>query len=245
MKRVFEELVLAASRFGVGLGEFQLESLERYAEFMLSYREANVTGVRELDVLVREHFVDSLSCFLVPEVSASRYVVDIGSGGGLPGVVVATAAPGSGVDLIESTGKKCLFLERAVAEVSLKNVTVRNVRVEEFGRERKNRELYDVALVRAVAELPVLAEYGLPLIRKGGVLVAMKSEVSSEEMNAGQAAAQELGATLREVLPVPEVEGVFEGFRRNLVVIEKVSGTPRRFPRQVGVPKKQPLGSRA
>jgi 16S rRNA (guanine527-N7)-methyltransferase len=241
-REVWEELREAARCFGFDLDRRRLGLFERYADLLLGYREANVVGVRDLRTLVRKHFVDSLSCLLVEGVRRAGLIADVGSGGGLPGVPVKIVRSGAGVVLIEATSRKCVFLRRVVEELGLEGIEVENGRAEELARRDDLRGLFDAVLVRAVAELPVVAEYSVPFLREGGVLVAMKGRISGEELTAGALAATELGAGLEEVREVPEVPGVFEGMERRLVVIRKRGVTPVRYPRRAGVPRKRPLG---
>lgn len=229
-----------AAAWGVELNDARRGVLARYAHLLSSYREANVVGERDERVLLRDHVLDSLSCALVPEVGRSGRLVDVGSGGGLPGIPLAVAFPGTEVMLLEATGKKVRFLEGTVERLALANVRTLNARAEDVGRG-EGRGSYAVATSRALASLAVVAEYCLPLLRPGGVAVAMKGIQSAEEMESGEAAAVELGGRVREVIQVPVAPGMPERNRR-IVVLEKVGETPRRYPRRPGLARKHPLG---
>lgn len=142
--------------------------------------------------------------------------------------------------MIESTGKKARFLRRVVDELSLPGTEVLNARVEEVSRV-EHRGVYDVATSRAVARLSVLAEYCVPLLKVGGWVVSMKGRLPDEELSEGERAAEKLGARVSEIVRVPHLPEVGEKERR-LVVFQKVRETPGKYPRNVGVPAKKPLG---
>lgn len=231
-----------AEVWGFRLGDAEAEKLLGYAVRMRDYREANVVGARDLSRLLIDHVLDSLSCLLLESVREAQKLVDVGSGGGLPGIPLKILRPDLATTLVESTGKKTRFLERIVGELSLENTEVVNERAEVLGQDPTHRNKYDVATARALAPLSTLCEYCLPLVRKGGCLVAMKSLPDAKEVSEGRKAAEILGAEISDFV---EVEFIPElpSKRRCLVVVEKVSETPATYPRRTGVPKKSPLGS--
>jgi 16S rRNA (guanine527-N7)-methyltransferase len=172
---------------------------------------------------------------------AAGKVADIGSGGGLPGIPLAAVLPNTEVTLFESVGKKVDFLRYVAGELQLENVRVVNSRIEEAAREEAHRGAYDVCAVRALARLSVVAEYSLPLLRRGGYVVAMKAREDEDERAEGERASAMLGGRLGEEISVPQVSGVEQRDRR-LVVLEKIGETPRLYPRKTGTPAKAPLG---
>jgi 16S rRNA (guanine527-N7)-methyltransferase len=230
-----------AERWGTPLGERELDRLVHFAEFLAGYDEANVIGTREFDSVLLDHIADSLSCTLSVAFEGTEKLVDVGSGGGLPGLPLAIVRPNLGVTLVEATGKKARFLRQAVEELRLSNVAVSNVRVEELGRQAAQRGKYDVATARALARLSVVAEYCLPLLRVGGCLVAMKGRLDDTELAQGRSAADRLGAEVEKIIRVPLLPQLGDKERR-LVVVRKVRETPGKYPRGVGVPAKRPLG---
>lgn len=236
------ELVrLQAAAWGIRLDAEQLRRLEAFARFLSNYEEANVIGTRSVRDVLLDHVLDSLSCFLFQPLGEARLLADVGSGGGLPGIPIKVVAPRLGVTLIESTGKKALFLRRAVETLSLDGVEVLNGRVEEIGRMGGHRGAYDVATARAVARLSVVAEYCVPLLRVGGHVISMKGGIEEEEVSEGERAAETLGAEMREIIKVPRLPELGEK-RRTLVILQKVRETPNKYPRSVGTPAKKPLG---
>ncbi len=230
-----------AGLWGLELDRAQLDGLVRYAELLAGYREANVIGARDFNVVLLDHVLDSLSCFLFEPLAGAARIADVGSGGGLPGLPISIVRPQSGVTLVESTGKKARFLSRVVEALALSRVEVLNIRVEEVGREEGRRGGYDLVSARALARLAVLAEYCVPLLRVGGHVISMKAWLDAEELAQGKRAAKMLGAEVEEVIRVPFLPEVGEKERR-LVILRKTRGTPRAYPRRVGVPARDPLG---
>ncbi|HEX4717103.1 MAG TPA: 16S rRNA (guanine(527)-N(7))-methyltransferase RsmG [Thermoleophilaceae bacterium] len=185
------------------------------------------------------HVADSLSGLEVPEVRAARWMADIGSGAGFPGLVLAVALPSAKVDMIESASKKCAVIDRLTHAAGLDNEIVRALPMRAEERAAwGGRETYDVVTARAVAALPVLVEYAAPLLVDGGMFVAWKGARDPDEEARGAQAAVEVGLQAEavvEVQPFPEVRD------RNLVVYRKVGVTPERFPRRAGMAAKRPL----
>ena len=236
------ELVrLQAAAWGLRLDGQRIDRLETFARFLSSYEEANVIGTRAQREVLLEHVMDSLSCFLFRPLAEAGRLVDVGSGGGLPGLPVKIAEPRLTVALVEATGKKARFLQRAVDTLSIGGVEVVNERAEDVGRAREHRGAYDVATTRAVARLSVVAEYCVPLLRVGGHAICMKGRLEEAEVSEGERAAAELGAEVREVIKVPRLAELGEK-QRTLVVLRKVGETPGKYPRSVGTPAKRPLG---
>ena len=191
------------------------------------------TSVRAPDVARDVHLADSLAGLEIDAVREAARIADLGSGAGLPGLVLAIARPEAEVVLVESVGKKCAWLERTVETLGLQNARVACARAEEL-----DEPPFDVVTARAVAALPVLCEYAAPLLREGGVLVAWKGAVEAREEADGLHAATALGLEregVRAVEPYPGSE------RRTLHVFRKVSPTPAGYPRRPGMAAKRPL----
>jgi 16S rRNA (guanine527-N7)-methyltransferase len=231
-----------ADAWGLHLDRGRRECLLEYARLLASYNRANVIGTRDLDGILLAHVLDSLSCFLYRPLFDARRLADVGSGGGLPGVPIKIVKPDLAATFVESTGKKASFLRYAVESLSLENVEVANVRVEEFGRERGCRRAHDIVTSRAVARLSVVAEYSVPLLEKGGRVLAMKGKVEQEELAEGRRAADALGARVVEIVEVPMLPAVGKK-ERKLVILEKIRETSARYPRRPGVAAKRPLGA--
>jgi 16S rRNA (guanine527-N7)-methyltransferase len=191
------------------------------------------TSVHDPAIGVRVHLADSLVGLDVPELRTAARIADLGSGAGLPGIPLALALPQGRVELIESQRRKCSFLKRAVAALSLSNAAVVCARAEEI-----NAAGFDAATARALAALPVLCEYAAPLLTPNGVLVAWKGAVDLIEEADGLAAAAALGLERVDVRRVQPYRG---SERRTLHVFRKVAPTPAGYPRRPGMAVKRPL----
>ena len=217
-------------------------SLVAYAGLLSQYERANVIGTKDFGEILRRHVLDSLSCLLFTPLKNARKVGDIGSGGGLPGIPLAVALPDAEVTLFESTGRKAEFLRYAVKELGLANVRVVNARIEESARDDDHRGKYGVCTARALARLSVVSEYSLPLLRRGGHVVAMKGRVDADEWTEGGRALKTLGGRVSEEIQVHYLPDVEQGERR-LVLLEKTEETPEVYPRRTGTPARNPLGA--
>jgi 16S rRNA (guanine527-N7)-methyltransferase len=205
--------------------------LEQYARLVLERnRLMNLTAARD-ETAVWEHIDDSLTLL----AHARSPHVDVGSGAGFPGLVLAIAA-GISVTLVESVGKKARFLEEAAAALEL-DVTVLNARVEEIGRDARYRGKYATASARAVADAPTVLEYTLPLLQPEGLVLLQRGTIEADERAALADAALVLGGAIQEDIVLP-------GSReRHLVLVRKDGVTPARFPRRAGMARKHPLCS--
>jgi 16S rRNA (guanine527-N7)-methyltransferase len=205
-----------------------------YAPLVAALEDASApTSVHARGEVLNVHIADSLVGLEVPAVKQAARVVDLGSGAGLPGLVLAIARPEAEVVLVESVGKKCAWLERTVSALGLQNVRVVCARAEEL-----EEQPFDVVTARALASLPVLCEYAAPLLREGGSLVAWKGAVDAREDADGLHAANVLGLERDEVRAVEPYPG---SQRRTLHVFRKVSPTPEGYPRRPGMAAKRPL----
>jgi 16S rRNA (guanine527-N7)-methyltransferase len=238
VRRVFQDQL---RQWGLPVSEELADRLDQYVELLSSYDEANVVGTRDPDNLLLDHILDSLSCFLFHPLWQAQTLADVGSGAGLPGIPLKVVSPNLRATLVESVGKKARFLCHAVQHLGLEDVSIKNQRVEEVAVERDLRESYDIATARAVASLPILAEYCVPLVREGGYVIAMKGSPSAEELREGERAAECVGARLADVIEVSMLQEV-RAKERRLIILQKVRATPERYPRRVGAAKRRPLG---
>lgn len=223
---------------GVELTDLQKAQLERLAAWSVGLEIAG-TAVTDVAEARKIHVADSLAGAEVPQVRSARNLVDIGSGAGFPGLVLAVALPDVRVTLVDSVRKKMEAAARIAAELDLKNVECVWGRAEEIAApESEHYGSYDVVTARALADLGILIEYAAPLLRVGGSLVAWKAELSEAESAGGESASRELGFGPRESIayrPFPESR------HRRLLVAQKLEPTPERFPRRPGVALKRPL----
>jgi 16S rRNA (guanine527-N7)-methyltransferase len=235
-----EELAQQARRqLGIRLTKHQLQLLAHYERELLDWNARfNLTAIRSSQEIRTKHFLDSLTCLLAMRDTPVERLIDIGSGAGFPGLPLKIIYPNMQVCLVESVGKKAAFCRHVVKTLDLSGVEVVQERAEVLGQSTGHRENYDWAVARAVAILPVLAEYLLPLVRMGGNMLAMKGESGPAEAHVAENAIRLLGGHLRQLVPVT-LPGVAE--ERYLVVVGKTAATPHAYPRRVGVPAKSPL----
>jgi 16S rRNA (guanine527-N7)-methyltransferase len=198
----------------------------------------NVIGATDAEGIEHFHFLDSLSLLTLAVVSGASSVVDLGSGAGLPALVLAIARPAE-ITAVESQRKKCTFIAESAELLGLENVTVRCVRAEDYGRE-EGREAHDVVVSRALASLPVIAEYSFPLLCPGGTMVAMKGDISNQERTQAQEALDILGGGPLESIRLDPFPGAQN---RWVHMSRKIRVTASEYPRRAGIPAKRPLGS--
>jgi 16S rRNA (guanine527-N7)-methyltransferase len=224
---------------GITLNAHQLVLFKQYGDELVAWNTRyNLTAIRDTEKMRVKHFLDSLSAFLAMRGDSVERVIDVGTGAGFPGLPLKILCPGMKLTLVESVGKKVMFCHHIVETLGLKDVTVLHTRAETLGQDEEHREKYDWALARAVAVMPVLLEYLLPLARVGGQVLAMKGETAPAEAQVAEKAAQILGGHLRQLMAVT-LPGVVD--ERYLVVVDKVAATPEKYPRRVGMPLKRPL----
>lgn len=229
----------AERQLGLHLSRSQLSALSFYERELLDWNARfNLTAIRDPHEIHIKHFLDSLTCLMAVRETNLMRLIDVGTGAGFPGIPIKIVYPKMQLTLVESVGKKAEFCRHVVKMLNLKSVEVVQERAEALGQNPAYREQYDWAVARAVAVLPVLAEYLLPFIKVGGSMLAMKGESGPAEAHAAEHALQVLGGHLRQLIRVT-LPGVAE--ERYLVVIDKLAATPLKYPRKVGVPAKRPL----
>ena len=235
------------------LSSHQRQQIEAYLDILFDWNEnrMNLTAVKSRDEAYTRHIEDSLALLSALDAAAATTsssattqdstpisLIDVGSGAGLPGIILAIARPQWQITLLDSLNKRCLFNEAAVVATHLSNVNIEWARAEDAGQDVRLREKYDIAVARAVAELRVLAELCLPLVTVGGHWVAAKGVDPGAEVEVAKNAISELGG---RVVEVGEVASEGPDGRRSVVVVKKVAATKCKYPRKPGIPKKQPL----
>ena len=230
-----------AGRLGAPLAEHQLDVFRLYRDELLSWtvRRANLTSITDPDEVESRLFLESLWCAGALPATEGLRLIDIGSGGGFPGLPLAIAFPRLDVTLVEATGKKIQFLEHVVGVLGLRNCHVFQGRAEDLGHDPDHREVYDVATARGLAPLPALVELCLPFIRPGGVLIASKGADAEQEIDDASNALSTLGGETEEII-LPDADTPIHADHR-LVLIRKSAPTPYQYPRRNGVPAQRPL----
>ena len=233
-----EKLIAGAQKLGLSLTTEQVTLFQTYYEELIRWnRRVNLTAIVDYEEVQIKHFLDSLT--IAPLINESCRLLDVGTGAGFPGVSLKIVFPDIAVTLVESVKKKAAFLDHLVDCLGLDGVEVIAERAETLAHDERHRERFDVAVSRGVADLATLAELTLPFCVVGGIAVAMKKGDIEDEISGASKAIDVLGGRLREVRPVELAE--FAGEARSLVIIEKCSPTPQRYPRRPGIPKKRPL----
>jgi 16S rRNA (guanine527-N7)-methyltransferase len=237
-----EILKSGAQQLGIHLTPQQIEQFEIYYRELVSWNERiNLTAITDYDEVQIKHFLDSLTVIsgMRPADRARPiYVIDVGTGAGLPGIALKIVLPQIRLSLLEATTKKTKFLVHLTDKIGFKDVEIVNARAEEAAHDASYREKFDLALCRAVAKLPTLVELALPFCTLGGYLIAQKKGDIENEVLQSQKAIEVLGGVLSEVKPV-ELEDLKDN--RILVVIDKIRPTPPAYPRRPGIPAKRPL----
>lgn len=235
-----EKLVHEAQQlFGIHLTGRQVVALMTFERELLAWNEKfNLTAIRDVEGIRTKHFLDSFSCVLAWKENPPRRLIDIGTGAGFPGIPLKILYPSMRLTLVESVGKKTNFCQHMVETLKLDATEVVTARAEDVGQMPAHREAYDWAVARAVANLPVLAEYLLPLVQVGGAMLAQKGQSGPAETHKAEKALKILGGRTRQLLPVT-LPGVAD--ERFLVVMDKVAATPPQYPRKPGIPAKKPL----
>ncbi|MCR9075148.1 MAG: 16S rRNA (guanine(527)-N(7))-methyltransferase RsmG [bacterium] len=233
------------AQLGIVFEEGELQAHARFlAMLMHANTRMNLTSIRDADEAWEKHIFDSLTLIpLLAELEQGSTVIDIGSGGGLPGIPLAIALPNLRFTLMDATKKKCDYLEQAAAALGLRNVRVICARAETLGQDRgektgtgridAHREHYDIAMARGVGQIPMLAELTVPLVKVGGLVLMTKGQRAEDELADAKQALHMLHAAHAGTVDTPT---------GRVVVIEKLRRTPRDYPRRNGEPKRAPLG---
>ena len=226
-----------ADKIGVFLDDTALERLDKYADLLVETNKSlNLTAITDPDEIVYKHFIDSLSLLTCVEIKNGAKVIDVGTGAGFPGVVLLIARPDLKITLLDGTNKRLVFIKNVLDEIGLEAEIV-HMRAELAGKDIKYREKFDLVTARAVANLNTLAEYCMPFVKVGGIFAPMKSSKTEEEVSAARGAIKALGGKIAEIKPLI-VENCGE---RYVIITEKISQTPPKYPRASAQISKKPL----
>lgn len=224
-------------RINVDFSVEQLGKFYRYMELLIEWNEKmNLTAIIEPEEIILKHFIDSLT--ILKEIKENDYIVDVGTGAGFPGIPLKIMLEENEFVLVDSLNKRLTFLKEVIKELNLNNIKVIHSRVEEFGQDKKYRETFDIATSRAVANLSVLSEYLIPLLKLNGRCICMKASEAKEEIEQAKKAINVLGGTIKNI---EEFELPDTNIGRTVITINKTNKTPNQYPRKPGTPSKEPI----
>jgi 16S rRNA (guanine527-N7)-methyltransferase len=230
-------LVDGAREFGVNLESEQIERLFKYKEILKEWNEKmNLTAIEDDKDVIIKHFIDSLS--IIPYIkNKNASLIDVGTGAGFPGIPLKISIDDLNITLLDSLDKRVKFLNEVVTLLNLKHIRAVHGRAEDYGIKAEHREKYDIAVARAVANLPVLLEYCLPFVKTGGIFIAMKGS-NVDEIDTAKKALDVLGGQIAEVFEtvLPDTD-----MKRSIIIIRKLRQTPTKYPRKAGKPSKEPI----
>lgn len=223
--------------FGIQLSKQQLEQFITYYEMLVEKNKVmNLTAITDFDEVLEKHFEDSLSLIQAIDLRKEQTVIDLGTGAGFPGIPLKIAFPELQITLADSLNKRILFLDDVIRELKLEGIETVHGRAEDIAKNVKFREQFDVCVSRAVANLSTLSEYCLPFVKIGGKFVSYKAGECDEEVAASKSSVFLLGGKIADVKKFELGES-----KRAFVIIDKVGGTPKKYPRKAGTPSKNPL----
>jgi len=237
MEYKFDKFLDELKYIKVELSDYQLEQFRVYYEMLVEKNKVmNLTGITEWEEVLEKHFLDSISLIRVYNLNQNVSVMDMGTGAGFPGIPLKIAFPELKVTLADSLNKRVLFLQEVIDALELKNIEAVHGRAEDLARDKKYREQYDLSVSRAVANLSTLTEYCLPFVKLGGQFISYKSGEVDTEVAESKSAVFLLGGKVKDVVKFELGES-----GRSFIVIDKVKGTPKVYPRKAGTPSKKPL----
>ena len=237
MEYNFDKFIEEANKINIVFTKLQLEQFRMYFEMLVEKNKVmNLTGITEWDEVLEKHFLDSISLIRAIDLNQNLTMMDMGTGAGFPGIPLKIAFPNLQVTLADSLNKRVLFLQEVIDELKLEGIEAIHGRAEDLARDKKYRESYDLSVSRAVANLSTLSEYCLPFVKIGGQFISYKSGEIDEEVAASKSAVFLLGGKIKETVKFELGES-----GRSFIIIDKVKGTPKTYPRKAGTPSKKPL----
>lgn len=231
-----KELEIKAKQIEIELTKEQIEKYYNYMNLLLEWNEKiNLTAIIDPKEIILKHFVDSLT--IAKYIKDDEKLIDVGTGAGFPGIPLSIVKENTDIVLLDSLNKRINFLEEVKENLKLENITTIHGRAEEFGKNKKERETYDIATSRAVAPLNILLEYLLPLVKVGGKAICMKGS-NIEEIENAKNALEILGGKIEKI---EEITLPNSDIKRNIIIVKKVKNTPSKYPRKPGTPSKEPI----
>lgn len=235
----FDQFKEDLNELDIYLGENQFDQFMQYYEILIEWNSfMNLTAITNFNDVLKKHFIDSLSLVKVVFLKKEISIIDVGTGAGFPGIPLKIAFPDLDIVLLDSLKKRIHFLEEVINQLGLKNISAIHGRAEDYAKENRGREKFDLCVSRAVANLSTLSEYCIPFVKKKGKFICYKSEKLTDELSNAKKAISILGGKVEKqvdfFLPSSKIY-------RNFLVIDKVKETPPKFPRKAGLPSKEPI----
>ena len=241
-----EHLSFLSKKLNIDLSKEQIDAFLKYYELLIEWNEKiNLTAITEYEEVCLKHFVDSMSIVNAfssfkeaEKFFSGKTLIDVGTGAGFPGVCLKILFPQIKITLMDSLDKRIKFLNEVISSLSLEGISTVHARVEDAARTAEFREMFDFSTARAVASLPVLSEYCIPFVKKGGFFIAYKSEKVLEEISLSSNALSLLGGNIESEysFSLPDSD-----LQRTILFIRKENKTPDKYPRKAGTPTKKPL----
>lgn len=239
MEKTSNLLLTASEEIGIELDKKMILDFEKYKSMLKEWNEKiNITTITDDQEIDIKHFIDSLSVILSGKFQDKKKVIDIGTGGGFPGIPLKIYNKDLDITLLDSLNKRIIFLSEVIRELKMDNIVPIHGRAEELGIKNEYREAYDICVSRAVASLDTLSEYCIPFVKVGGYFISMKGPNVEEEVNASSKAIEVLGCKVEDIkyITLPGTD-----ITHSLVIIKKIRNTPKKYPRGGGKPKKSPI----
>ena len=231
----FSKLQSGLTYIDEDINEEKAQKFYKYMNLLISWNEkVNLTAIVEPEEIITKHFVDSIS--ISKFIKEGAKIIDVGTGAGFPGIPIAIYREDIDVVLLDSLNKRVNYLDVVCKDLRLNNVRTVHGRAEDFGQNKNYREIFDVAVSRAVASLNILLEYLLPFVKIKGNCLCMKGPKVSEEINDVEKALNVLGGRIEKVEKIE-----FDTMERYVVIVDKTGNTPEQYPRKAGVPSKKPI----
>lgn len=224
---------------GLKCSDETIDKFSKYREILVEWNQKmNLTGIEEEKEVYVKHFLDSVAAVKKGYIKDGMSIIDVGTGAGFPGLPLRICLENSKVTLLDSLNKRINFLSEVCTNINIDDIELIHGRAEDFGKDEKYREQYDIATARAVAGLPILMEFCVPFIKVGGYFVCLKGPNADTELEESRKAMEVLGLEFVEKIDVelPEIE-----LKHNIVVFKKVNSTPAKYPRKAGKPVKTPI----